>query len=67
VDCRYSNVDGLLTQTEGVPPVSIYYPPSSHLSMTSLIPRSLPPDSLAVSRLEAWFGSRTVEEREKGR
>ncbi|ORY26475.1 dynein light intermediate chain-domain-containing protein [Naematelia encephala] len=31
---------------DSVPPVSIFYPPSSHPSITRLIPRSLPPDSL---------------------
>ena len=35
--------------TESAPPLSVYYPPSSHSSFTKLIPTALPPKSLSVS------------------
>jgi dynein light intermediate chain 1 len=33
---------------ESAPPLSIYYPPSSHSSFTKLVPTALPPKSLSV-------------------
>lgn len=36
--------------TESVPPVSFFYPSSSHPTMTSLIGPSLPPDSIQVGQ-----------------
>lgn len=33
---------------DSVPPVSIFYPPNSHPSLLKLIPKTLPPKSLAV-------------------
>jgi hypothetical protein len=38
--------DGLMI--ESAPPLSIYYPPSSHSSFTKLVPTALPPKSLSV-------------------
>ena len=33
---------------ESAPPLSIYYPPSSHSSFTKLVPTALPPKALSV-------------------
>jgi hypothetical protein len=33
---------------ESAPPLSIYYPPSSHSSFTKLVPTALPPKSLSI-------------------
>ena len=33
---------------DSVPPVSVFYPPNSHPSLLNLVPKSLPPKSLAV-------------------
>jgi hypothetical protein len=38
---------------ESAPPLSVYYPPSSHSSFTKLVPTALPPKSLSVS-LPVW-------------
>jgi len=38
---------------ESAPPLSVYYPPSSHPGFTKLVPTALPPKSLSVSLLSA--------------
>lgn len=47
--CR-AYVVTLLNDLDSLPPLSIYYPPSSHLSLLKLVPISLPPNSLLVCR-----------------
>ena len=41
--------------TESAPPLSVYYPPSSHSSFTKLIPTALPAKALSVSDSEESY------------
>jgi dynein light intermediate chain 1 len=38
----------MLIVAESAPPLSVYYPPSSHKSFTKLVPTALPPKSISV-------------------
>ena len=40
---------------ESAPPLSVYYPPSSHSSFTKLIPTALPAKALSVSDSEESY------------
>lgn len=49
---RWRDSEELRLMIESAPPLSIYYPPSSHSSFTKLVPTALPPKALSVGRDE---------------
>lgn len=41
-------------EVDSVPPLSVFYPPSSNPALLNLVPSSLPPNALPASLVFTW-------------